>query len=48
MQLVVVLLLASIVFLTSTLLAAAIFMRGQWDKIGARSDSQRRPGAKPR
>lgn len=48
MQLVVVLLVASIVFFTSALLAAAIFMRGQWDKIGAQSDSPRRPGGKRR
>jgi hypothetical protein len=48
MQLVVVLLLVSIVFFTSALLAAAIVMRGQWEKIGTRPAAPRRPRGKRR
>lgn len=47
MQLVTVLLVASVVFFTSALLAAAIIMRGQWDKLGTRQDPRRGPGANP-
>lgn len=41
MQLLVVLLLASVVFFSAALLAGALLLRGQWDKIGTRPDSTR-------
>ena len=46
MQLIDMLLIASIFFLTTALLAGALFMRGQWDKIGTRSDTPSRPDSK--
>jgi hypothetical protein len=46
----VVLLLASVVFLTTAVLVGALMLRGEWDKMGAAPEARdgRAPGARGR